>query len=344
MADENGTIESPEDVLLAAVMAPDAQDLEARDPNKLDPPQDLDEDETKGDGEDRTEAKDGEKPDAKADAKAEDAPEEDEVEVPGADGEEPKRYKLADLVARAQEYERFEAQKGEIIERVEREAVQQQTQGLRQIEQFAKQTAVHIEAALQVLAMPQPPNAEAMLNPHSPQYDPDGYHRQFAQYQRAVGAYQQAQGVAGELIEKAKQAAAQATEARDMAELQRLKRVWPEFEREDTFNKFISDMGKAYGFTPKELDDVLVDHRQALVARDALAFRAMRASSGDVKAKVEAKAPKLVRSKQEAKGSSAQARDQKGQFASGALAELRKTNSDDAAAAYFTGLVKAGRI
>jgi hypothetical protein len=70
----------------------------------------------------------------------------------------------------------------------------------------------------------------------------------------------------------------------------------------------------------------------------------MKAQSGDVKAKVEAKAPKLVRSKQEAKGSSAQARDTKGQYASDAKARLAKSNSDDDAAAFFTGLVKAGRI
>jgi hypothetical protein len=335
---ELNTEAEAESLLLSAVMAPDAQDVDERTPTKaetdLDDPTQIDEpdDET----EEKVEAKE-----AKEQQQAD--PEEDEIEIPGEDGEEPTRLKLKDVLAGYQEHQRFESQKAQIIENVERQAVEAATGQLRQIEQAGKQTAYMIQAALRVLQPPQPPDIN-MRDPRSQNYDPDRYEVARFQYEQAMQAHNQAQGVAQQLMQQAQQAEAQAREVRETRELQRLQRAWPEFGQPETTNKFIEDMSKAYGFTAQELDDVLVDHRQALVARDALAFRAMKAQSGDVKAKVEAKAPKLVRTKQEAKGSAAQARDTGGRFASDAKARLAKSHSDDDAAAFFTGLVKAGRI
>jgi hypothetical protein len=335
MSTEN-TETAAESTLLAAVMAPDTQDIEQAPSQQV---RDADPD---AEPEEEVE----EQPEPQAKAKADDAaePEEDEIEIPGEEGAEPKRLKLSEVVQKAQEYERFEAQKAQIVEQVQREAVERVIPQLRQVEQFGQQTGYMIQAALQLLQAPQPPNADAMLNPASPQYDPDGYHRAFANYQRMAQMHNQTQELGDKLLKQAQAAQAQITEQRELQELQRLNRVWPEFSQRETIDKFVSDMTKSYGFTPEELDAVLTDHRQALVARDALAYRAMKAQSGDVKAKVEAKAPKLVRSKQEAKGSPAAQRDGKGQFVSNALGKLKQTNSDDDAAAYFAGLVKAGRI
>ena len=331
---EVNTEAEAESTLLAAVMGPDEQDVSQPG---LDPPQNMDDGE-----EDETETEGEAEPEKAAKTETE-APEEDEVEIPGEEGQEPKRYKLADLVQKAQEYERLEGQKAQIIDRAEREVVERASGQLQQIEHASKQTAYMIQGALQMLQPPQPPNTD-MLNPASQSYNPDQYHMQFAHYQRAAQQYGQAQQLGQQLLQQAQAADAQARETRERAELQRLNRVWPEFGQTETTNKFVSDMEREYGFTAQELDDVLVDHRQALVARDALAFRAMKAQSGNVKAKLEAKAPKLVRSKQEAKGTAMTNRDTKGKFTSGALAELKKTNSDEAAAAFFTGLVKQGRI
>ncbi len=285
-----------------------------------------------------------EKPQAKAAQTKEPAePDEDEIEIPGEDGQEPTRVKVADVVRKAQEYDRLEGQKAQILEQIERQAVEHVTPRLQAIENAGQQTAYMIQAALQLLGQPQPPNTD-MLNPASQNYNPDQYHMAFAHYQRASQQHQQAKGLGEQLMQQAQSAVAQAKEAREGQELQRLQRAWPEFGQQDTLDRFVADMGKAYGFSAQELDDVLVDHRQALVARDALAYRAMKAQSGDVKAKVEAKAPKLVRSKTEAKASPAQQRDGQGRYASDALTRLRKTNSDADAAAFFTGLVKANRI
>lgn len=342
---EFNTEADAENFLIGAVMG-EEQSLQHTDISQS---EDVDREDEAEDEEQRAEGEveQEEKPAQTAKGKDEEqpAPEEDEIEIPGEEGQEPTRVKVADVLRKAQEFDRIESQKTEIVERVQREAVEIATQRLSSIEQAGRQTAYMVQAALQMLQAPQPPNADLMLNPASPQYDPDGYHRQFAQYQRASQQFQTAQGLGQQLMQQAQTAEAQARDVREGRELESLKRAWPEFAQEATLNKFVDDMGKAYGFSPQELDDVLVDHRQALVARDALAFRAMKAQSGDVKAKVEAKAPKLVRSKQEAKASSPQrTRDASGQFVSGALADLKKTNSDEAATRLFAGLIKAGRI
>lgn len=342
MSDVNAE-QAAEDTLIAAVMAPE-QNLAASDTDNLDQPHDLD---NEGEAEEQEEGE--QKPEAKAKDEKQEAAETDEedyVEIaPAKEGDEPTKLKVSELVASHTAYQQLKGQQTQILERVEREATEQATQGYRQIEQYAQQTGVMIQATLQLLQPPLPPNADQMLNPASQQYDPDGYHRQYAHYTRAMGQFQQAQTLGQHLLQQAQGAQARATELRETQELQRLQRVWPEFGQQDTVDKFISEMGKAYGYTPDELDASMTDHRNALVARDALAYRAMKAKGGDVKKQVEAKAPKLVRSKQEAKGG-AQARDRdgKGQFVSGALADLKKTNSEDAAVRYFAGLSKAGRI
>lgn len=321
------------DALMAAVAAPEQQNVTAAD-DDLEQSEDLDRE---------TEAAAVAAPEQQPAKQAVD-PDEDEIEIPGEDGKEPTRLKVADLVAKAQQLDAIESQKAQIIERVHQEAVEQATGQLRQVEQIGKQTAYMLQGALQLLQAPQPPNADAMLNPASPQYDPDNYHRQYASYQRATQQFQQAQALGGELMKQAQQASQHAQEQREGLELQRLQRVWPEFGQQETLNKFVTDMQSAYGFTPQELDAVLTDHRQAIVARDALAFRAMKAQSGDVKAKVEAKAPKLVRSKQEAKGTPAQQRDAKGKFVGDSLAQAKKLGTDDAWAAHFANLSRAGRF
>lgn len=322
-----------ENILLGAVMGKEEPEVEAPGEQDLDEPDQLE----------REGAATEEDEKAPVQAKQEQqAPEEDEVEIEGADGAEPTRIKVADLVASHKAYEALRGQEAQITERVEREAIERMAPQLRNVEQYSQRAAHMIQASLQLLQAPQPPN-EVMLDPSSPHYNPDNYHRAFAQYQRTAGQHNQALQLGNQLFEQAQQAAAQATEVRESAELGKLLKVWPEFGQTEHQDKFVSDMGKAYGFSRDELDAVLTDHRQALVARDALAFRAMKAQSGDVKAKVEAKAPKLVRSKQGATGGATQRdRAQNGQFVSGAFGKAMKSQSDNDWAAVFAGMSKSG--
>lgn len=327
-----------EATILAAVMAPE-QHISPPDAQDLDDPQKL-----ATDAEAAEEGEEEEAPEVEAKEAEPEAPAEDEIEIPGEDGKEPTKLKVSEVLEGYRQFKAIETQKAQVIERIEREAVEVATSRLKEVEDYAKQTAYGLQAALHLLQAPQPPNADRMLDPRSPEYDPDGYHRAFAQYQQSAQRYQMAQQLGGDLMKQAQAAQQQAQAQRETAELQRLKRVWPEFDSQDTINKFVSDMGKAYGYSPEELDASLTDHRNALVARDALKWRELQAKSGEVKKAVETK-PKLVRSKQiNPKAGNAQQRDAKGQYVSDSLARLRKTNSDDDAAAFFAGLAKAGRI
>lgn len=334
-----------EDVLISAFVDAPADERAASEAENqhLDDPDDLDR--AAQQGEEDQEAEKGEaKAEDESAAKAEqEALEEDEIELPGEDGKEPTRLKLKDVLEGYQQFKAIENQRADIIERAEREIMEQASGRFQQIEAVSKQTAYMVQAALQLLQPPQPPSAD-MLDPSSQIYNPDKYHMAYAQYQRASAQHNHAQALGQQLMRAASQAAEQAAEARETREIQKLQRAWPEFGQKDTLDKFVSDMGKEYGFTAEELDAVLTDHRQALVARDALAFRAMKAQSGSVKAKVEAKAPKLVRSKTEAKSAGAQARDSKGQFVAGTLARAKQTGSDADWANHFAALSRAGRF
>src|SRR5688572_16247147 len=146
MAEQEAGIDSPEDTLLAAIMAPDTQDV---DKPGLDNGQNVDEPDEDGTGEGEAE---GEKPEQKAEGKEPpaDTEEEDYIEIEGEEGAEPTKLKLADVLKGYQEYQRIEGQKHEIVERVERHAVEQATTRLRAIEQAGQHTALMIEAALRV--------------------------------------------------------------------------------------------------------------------------------------------------------------------------------------------------
>lgn len=211
-----------------------------------------------------TEAKD------KEGATTEDADPEFEVENP--DGGEPERVKLSELLDAKRELTAFKAEKDAIFQREETRAREFITQRVTQVEQWSSQVAAQLNAAMQLVQAPRPPSIE-LRNPASPQYDPDRYETERYHYEQRKAQYDEAQGLAQRLTQQAEQLASARQEERESAELVKLNRVWPAFGKPEVMNTFVSEMGKAYGFSPKELDDVLVDHRQALVAKDALKWR-----------------------------------------------------------------------
>jgi hypothetical protein len=326
-----------EAAILGAVMSDGAPPVSQPDAQDLDEPTRIDAVEEEG----APEAADDQKADAGAKEDASAADEDDYLEIDGEDGAEPTKLKVSLVYEGYKQFKAIEAQKTDVVERVQREAVQEATRRLGEIETVGKQAGYMVQAALQLLRPPTPPDPRDQKY----EYDQRQYQIDMFNYQQGMTQHQQAQDLGQKLLAQAQQAAMRAQDERDTVELHKLNRAWPEFGERETMEKFVSDMSKAYGFTPQELDEVLVDHRQAIVARDALAYRAMKAQSGDVKAKVEAKAPKLVRSKQEAKGGAQQRdRDGKGQFVAGTYQRAMKSGSDQDWANHFAALSKAGRI
>lgn len=206
--------------------------------------------------------------------------------VDPANPEAKQSLKLSELVQTHREFAAFKGQQEQILQQYETQAQTHARERMGQMEQASRQVAYQLQAALQLV---QPP---ARPNPMDPKYEFD--ERQYRideyQYQQGMGQYQQAQTLAKQFGQQAEQTRAAQTEQQELAELAKLNRVYPEFTKQETLNVILTETHKHYGISPQELDAILTDYRQALVLRDALEYRKMKAAGGDVKAKVVAKA------------------------------------------------------
>lgn len=322
-----------EEAIFAMVMAPEGGEIER--PEEMGA---VEEGEQEEETEQPTQAKQ-----AEAETKAAE-PQEDFIEIPGEnEDDEPTRLKVADVLADYQEYQAFKAERANVLNRVESEAIEHFNGRYKEVEEFSKQASAVLQATLQLIAPPQPPSRD-MLNPASPNYNPDGFNLAMLNYQDAMAIRQQAEAWAKEILGQADEASQKQNNERWSREKRLIAQHMPELTKQEGYNKFISDLKAAYRYSDEELDAALNDHRQFLVARDALAFRAMKAQGKDVKKQVEAKAPKLVRTNTEAKSGGAKARDAGGRFVGDAKATAMRSRSDADWARYFTEGLKSGRI
>lgn len=147
-------------------------------------------------------------------------------------------------------------------------------------------------------------------------------HQQWAEQRRAVSAE------TGRLnAERSKQEASEreALAAREAEALLTALPEWKDPAVASAETAALREYGQSIGFTNEELDDVL-DHRAVRVLRDAMAYRDLKAKSGQVRSAVEAK--------RVAKPGAASAPPSKAQDLQRAKQRLRQSGSvDDAEAA-----------
>jgi hypothetical protein len=137
------------------------------------------------------------------------------------------------------------------------------------------------------------------LMPQKPDYsmvsvDPIGYAEQNAQYQARKEQLDYLVAMQQQTASKR-----QADEAESMKEARG--REWqatlehmPELKDPKRLNSFVGEIqkvGAEYGYTPAEIQNVGLDHRQVLVLRDAIKWRNLQASKSKVPAKVEGRPP-----------------------------------------------------
>lgn len=221
-------------------------------------------------------------------------PSDPEFEIPDPEGGEPRTVKLSELLDAEREFTAFKTEKAQILTRVQDDATRQAQGMVQQTREAMTGIGHQLQAVLQVIQPPQAPPVD-LLDPSSPRYDPDGYHRARAMFEQNAQRYQfvqqQAQGIKAQL--------AAFDEQRDAREFERLTPHWPEFtdpvKGQAVQQEFTAAMNKYYGYAPHELDASLNDHRNALVARDALKWREHEAKAKGaketVKQKVVAKQP-----------------------------------------------------
>lgn len=159
-----------------------------------------------------------------------------------------------------------------------------------QIQQLEQQMAGDREFMVALLQsiMPQKPD------PSMFSIDPMGYGEQKAYYDARKEQFDY-------LISQTQQADAR----KQTEETERLKTLrnseWeatldkmPELKDATRLNSFVREIshhGAEYGYTPQELSQVGLDHRQVLVLRDAIAWRKLQASKSKAVAKAEGRPP-----------------------------------------------------
>lgn len=171
-----------------------------------------------------------------------------------------------------------------------RKAFEGQSTVATQREQQIEQQRGQLVELLQMIVPPAP-------DPQLLQSDPMGYMTQRAAHEQWV-AHLQGLEAQKQQAEQARQAdAAKETEKKIAAEWTALLEKAPDFKDRAKLDGFVADIAShatSYGYSLEEITSALPrDHRQALVLRDALAWRKLQASKPKVLPKPEARPPVL---------------------------------------------------
>lgn len=191
-------------------------------------------------------------------------------------------------LARNNLYQRDYTRKTEELKQ-ERQAFQAKAQ---EVDGFAQSLAQQRDFLLSVAPkfLPQPPDP-AMMDPKSDKYDPLGFQHAAFEYQQKVGDLNQIFQInQAEQARLAQETTAQRKQ-REKEEADKLLSAVPEFRDGSKYQQFWRDavdvMGKAYGFTPEELN--AIDHRYYLAMRDLVAFHKAKRQAPKVQEQVQKK-------------------------------------------------------
>ena len=213
----------------------------------------------------------------------------------------------------------------------QRRSVESQSERIAKTEQELEQRQEYVVTLLKSIVPPAP--NPSMADPRNPDYDLVGYmaaktqHDEWVQYLSHMEQEQQR-------LTQERQAKSEAAkkEVQDREWNALLEKV-PEFSDQKRIDRFVTDIKEhstAYGIKPEELVALAMDHRQALVMRDAIAWRKLQASKATVAKKVEGRPPVQ-------KGGKRLSPDgHKARRASDAISRLQSSGSErDAVAAYL---------
>lgn len=234
------------------------------------------------------EAEQGDEPEDEG--QAEDEPEDpalpayvaDDAKVKLADGTEVTVAELKNGTLRLQDYRQKTA---EIAE--QRRAFEAKSSEFQQLEQQVSADRDFMVQLMQSL-MPQKPDYSMVS------VDPIGYAEQNAQYQARKEQLDYLVAMQQHTAQKRQADEAEASKEVRAREWQATLDHMPELKDPKRLSSFVGEIQKAgaeYGYTPAEIQNVGLDHRQVLVLRDAIKWRNLQASKSKVPAKVEGRPP-----------------------------------------------------
>jgi hypothetical protein len=258
-----------------------------------------------------------------------------EVTLPGGETSEIPLSELAAGYSRLQDYK---AKTSELAQQ-KREFEEARQTELARVQQTQGQLQQVLEHYQSMNPVGNPPPI-SMLDPNSQEYNPDKYHLEKANYEKRLGEYYQSSQQLQQARQQAEAIEAQRLATTTQAEKDKLKEAWPEFydqtKAPEVRSEFLNGLKQHYGIDPKTVETVL-DHRFYVMARDAIAYRAVKKDAPQVSAKLKIK-PKVVKP-----GTRTQSNPQTKQLAD-ARANLRRTGKDADATNAFLQLVDKGLI
>lgn len=197
----------------------------------------------------------------------------------------------------------------------------------KQIEQQREQMSALLKSII-----PEAPDATML------QTDPMGYMTQKAQRDQWVNYLNQFDADQQRTVQERQAKAAEEEKAKGAKEWGTLLEKAPDLRDQKKADRFVKDAlehGQSYGFTREEVGRIGLDHRQALVLKDAIAWRKLQASKASVQKKVEGRPPVTKGGKR------LNPSEHRARTASDALTRLKETGSvADATAAYLASLNK----
>lgn len=206
----------------------------------------------------------------------------DDAKVKLADGTEVTVAELKNGTLRLQDYRQKTA---EIAE--QRRAFEAKSSEFQQLEQQVSADRDFMVQLMQSL-MPQKPDYSMVS------VDPIGYAEQNAQYQARKEQLDYLVAMQQHTAQKRQADEAEASKEVRAREWQATLDHMPELKDPQRLSSFVGEIQKAgaeYGYTPAEIQNVGLDHRQVLVLRDAIKWRNLQASKSKVPAKVEGRPP-----------------------------------------------------
>ena len=254
----------------------------------------------------------------------------DYIELPPeADGQEVTRLKLDEVLTG---YRKSKDLEKELVEARSNSKVMPPPEVETAMTQALYERQNYAKAAKALLARSQPSAPDmSLINPASPNYNPELLHVQINQFQQQIAASEAEERRIAALDAENNKMQTELLRGRQSRERDLLTKAWPELKETGRMDKVRDGIKKAYGFSDEEIDATL-DHRNFLVIRDALAYREGLSRAAETVKAVKAK-PTLVR------GTARVASNTKSAKYSESLSRLQTSGSLDDAANALDGLL-----
>lgn len=256
------------------------------------------------------------------------------IEIPSTEeGGEAEKIPLTEAVEAIKAFRQMEGDIATAVTRAETEAQAKQDEITSATMQAFETVRTQAKVALEAMRayMPAPPD-RLLLDQNSGYYDPVAYYAQKAQYDDHLSFMQKVQGTILQAEEGLKQTDTHKQTEWSKREAERLARFIPEWKddksREAKKSEILDTLGKKYGLTKEELDDI-VDHKAWRMLADLTTQLKAQTKAPEVRKHVQEKVAKIVQ------GRPSQERAPDGKFISDARKALKDTGSDEAFQAYL---------